>query len=208
MVKIVAVLVALGCLPATFGASWTVCVGDRGSLLNAPIRAAVLREFNSVMGGRNARLAFESCPVEGSRILLAIEREPPYPLPGVLGLASRKLDRIQPNLLVFYDPLVRFLGEPNNSGAIGRALARVAAHETAHFLDQQSHHCTHGLLRSGFSSFELRSPSSRPFRTARRCREDEPPPASKDVSRGPGGETLRADAYGPSLWIDEGSAIR
>lgn len=208
MIKLVAVLVALGCLPPTLQASWTVCVDDRDSLLNAPIRAAVLREFNSVMGGRNARLAFGSCPAEGRRILLAIERQPPYHLPGVLGLARRKLDRIQPSLRVFYDPLVRFLGEPNNSGAVGRALARVVAHEATHFLDQQSHHCTHGLLRSGFFPLELRSPTSRPFRTARRCRKVKPSPSSEDVSRLSGGETLRADAYGPSLWDDEASAIR
>ena len=169
MVKIVAALLAALGAPFSLGASWTVCVEDSDSLLNTPMQAAVLREFQALIGDRDARLEFGSCPAESERIRLSIKSEAPEHLVGILGLARRRRNGIEPSLQVFYGPLVRYLGEPNSASAVGRAVARVAAHEAAHFFEQQSHHCREGLLRARFDAYELVARNPWPFRRARHC---------------------------------------
>lgn len=163
-------LLAASAGPAALAGSWTVCVQDTASLLNAPIRAAVLYEFRWLMRGNTARLDFESCPADSAHVKLSIKPEPPEHLPGILGMARHGGGRIEPRLQVFYGPLVRYLGEPNNASAVGRAVARVAAHEAAHFIRQQAHHCEDGLLRAAFPAHELAARNPWPFRNLLQCR--------------------------------------
>ena len=170
MVKILAGLAVLLAAPSVLGAAWQVCVEDDASLLTTPVRAAVLREFQTLVGSRVARIEFERCSVDSPRMRLAIKDEPPSQFEDVLGLAYRDRDRIEPVLHVFRGPLVRYLGAPNSSEAVGRAVARVAAHEATHFLHQQAHHCERGLMRATFPPYELASQDSRPFRRFARCR--------------------------------------
>lgn len=172
MVKRVSILIALLTAPAAFGGSWTVCVTDTSALLTPPVRGAATREFHSLMGGHGAGLAFDKCTKGRLRIHLLIKDEPPDGLEGVLGLARRKRDRIEPQLQVFYGSLVRYLGEPNNAEAIGRAVARVAAHEAAHFLNQQPHHCEQGLLQAMLSAYELLAAEPSPFHFHPQCAPD------------------------------------
>ena len=172
MVKRGSILIALLMAPGAFGGSWTVCVTDVSALLTPPIRGAVTREFHSLMGGHTTGLAFDKCNKGGSRIHLVIKDEPPNGLEGVLGLARRKRDRIEPQLQVFYGSLVRYLGEPNNSEAVGRAVARVAAHEAAHFLEQQPHHCQRGLLQAMLSADKLLAADPAPFHFDPQCAPD------------------------------------
>lgn len=172
MVKHVSILVALLTAPAAFGGSWTICVTDTSALLTPPVRGAATREFHSLMGGHGAGLAFDKCTKGRLRIHLLIKDEPPDGLEGVLGLARRKRDRIEPQLQVFYGSLVRYLGEPNNAEAIGRAVARVAAHEAAHFLNQQPHHCEQGLLQAMLSAYELLAAEPSPFHFDPQCAPD------------------------------------
>lgn len=172
MVKRVSILIALLMAPAAFGGSWTVCVTDTSALLTPPVRGAATREFHSLMGGHGAGLAFDKCTKGRLRIHLLIKDEPPNGLEGVLGLARRKRDRIEPQLQVFYGSLVRYLGEPNSAEAIGRAVARVAAHEAAHFLKQQPHHCERGLLQAMLSAYELRAAEPSPFHFEPQCAPD------------------------------------
>ncbi len=172
MVKHVSILIALLTAPAAFGDSWTVCVTDTSALLTPPVRGAATREFRSVMGGHGAGLAFDKCTKGRLRIHLLIKDEPPNGLEGVLGLARRKRDRIEPQLQVFYGSLVRYLGEPNNAEALGRAVARVAAHEAAHFLNQQPHHCERGLLQAMLSAYELLAAEPSPFHFEPQCAPD------------------------------------
>ena len=204
MVKAIATLVAMLCSTSVLDAAWTVCAEENELLLTTPVRAAFLREFPAVIGGRGARLEFRSCPADSPRLQLSISREPPDPLPGILGLARRRSDRIEPSLRVFYSPLVRYLGAPNNASAIGRAVARVAAHEVAHFLDQQLHHCAKGLLRARFPAYELEASNPWPFRGTTHCDAPGIDPKHSDV----GGEPLCADANQWSDAVEEGSSIR
>ena len=172
---------ALLMAPMAFGGSWNVCVSDTSDLLTPPVRGAVTREFSSLMGGHGTGLAFDKCTKGGYRIHLSIKDEPSSGLEGVLGLARRNRDRIEPQLQVFYGSLVRYLGEPNNAEAIGRAVARVAAHEVAHFLQQQPHHCQRGLLQSMLSAYELLAADPTPFHFDPQCAPDAP--EGKDTER-------------------------
>ncbi len=172
MVKHGSMLIALLVAPAAFGGSWTVCVTDTSALLTPPVRGALTREFHSLMGGHGAGLAFDKCTKGELRIHLLIKGEPPNGLEGVLGLARRKRDRIEPQLQVFYGSLVRYLGEPNNAEGIGRAVARVTAHEVTHFLEQQPHHCERGLLQAMLSAYELLAADPAPFHFHPQCAPD------------------------------------
>ena len=169
MVKIQAALLMASLAPGAIGATWTVCVEDSGELLNTPLRGAVLREFRELMGGRGTDLGFGACLRDSRKIRLEIRGEAPDHLEGVLGLAYRRSERIEPRLKVFYGPLVRYIGDPNSTELIGRAIARVAAHEALHFLDQQPSHCADGLMRPEFSVWELVGSDRGPFRPAHDC---------------------------------------
>jgi len=186
MVKHGSILIALLVAPLAFGGAWTVCVTDGSALLTPPVRGAVTREFHSLMRGHGTGLAFGKCTKDGSRIHLVIKDEPPSGLESVLGLARRNRDRIEPQLQVFYGSLVRYLGEPNSSEAVGRAVARVAAHEAAHFLDQQPHHCQRGLLQAMLSAYELLAADPAPFHFDPQC--------APDASGGHAPETLANSA--------------
>ncbi len=149
---------------------WTVCVEDSQSLLSTPLQAAMLREFQTLMGGRSSRLRFADCGGIPLQIVLEVKKAPAAALDGVLGLARIRSAHVEPRLEIYYQPMLRYLGNPISSEAIGRALARVAAHETEHFLAQQMHHCSDGLLRSRFPAQELLAVSPEPFRPWVRCR--------------------------------------
>ncbi|MCY4187048.1 MAG: hypothetical protein OXD30_01035 [Bryobacterales bacterium] len=164
MVKKCCLLVALLLPPSAVGSPWRVCVTDTSELLTAPVRGAAMREFHALLGAQGAALSFKKCPAGGSRVDLLITDEPPRGLEGVLGLARRAGQTIEPPLQVFYDgALVRHLGRPGKAEALGRALARVAAHETAHLLQQQAAHCAHGLLQSTLPAYELLAADPAPF---------------------------------------------
>lgn len=174
-------LVLTVALPSALGAAWTVCVQDSDAQLSAPVRAAALREFGELMGAQRASLEFGVCPSAGLRVQLQVLAEAPEYPSNVLGQAHRRHERIEPLLKVYYGSLVRYLGHPNSAYAIGRAVARVAAHETMHFLDQDPSHCSHGLLRSGFGAWELMASDSKPFRHGGDCRRVAPPPSLQQL---------------------------
>ncbi len=142
---------------------------DGSSLLSMPVRGAMLKELQAILGGRMAKIEFQRCLPGDSGITLRIQPEPPPELHGVLGLAYRVENRIEPELRIFHGPLVRYLGRPNNALAVGRALARVAAHEAGHFLDQQVHHCATGLMRAALPAHDLLTKDRLPFRAHLEC---------------------------------------
>ncbi len=169
MIKLVASLTLLLAAPAVLGTEWRLCVDDAESLLGPPVRGAMHREFQALLGGQVAGVEFASCSGSDRKVRLGVRAEPPAGLGGVLGLAYRDGDRIVPELRVYYGPVVRYLGEPNNANAVGRALARVAAHEAGHFFDQRANHCELGLMRAALPAYELQAKDRWPFRRALQC---------------------------------------
>jgi len=73
-------------------------------------------------------------------------------------------DRVLPALSIYTQPVLKIIGEQASAAQLGRALARVAAHELGHYLLQQIHHNHEGLMRASFESSELGSEDSSRFR--------------------------------------------
>jgi hypothetical protein len=122
-------------------------------------REAFEREFVTLLKSQNVILATDGCTIQ-----LRIVATSPERYREALGLAWRQGDRIQPVLQLHIDALVRTLGNQRSPAVVGRALARVAAHELVHYLDQRVAHEASGVLRDRFSSAELASVDSRPFK--------------------------------------------
>jgi hypothetical protein len=150
-------------------AKWQVCLHDAVGL-NAPARASFDREFTLLLGPHDMRFAWSSCRAGGAAIHLALRLDAPQPYSNVLGLAYKQSGAISPHLEIFLDPVLDLMKDTQCWTVIGRALARVAAHEITHFTEQRDTHDARGLMKTGFSSTELSSDDSQLF--CRRPRGD------------------------------------
>lgn len=135
-------LVFLSILPAT---QFNVCVEDRVGLT-----PAARREFAVELGALAPRVNLGPSDRGSGCIQIRIRATPPPRYPTALGLAYREADRILPRIDVYMRPIERILGGALHARAVGRAVARVAAHELAHYLQQRTSHDCDGLLRPGF----------------------------------------------------------
>ena len=138
-----------------------VCLDDQAAL-KPPALGSFYQEFQSLVGPRGVELTESGCQPDAIRLSL-------YERGGsrdadVLGAARVEGSRIAPRLEIYLDRVVAMLPESHCWDTVGRALARVAAHEVAHFLEQDQRHAETGLLRSRFSSAQLASDDSYPFR--------------------------------------------
>jgi hypothetical protein len=138
-----------------------VCLDDQAAL-KKPALGSFYREFQSLVGPRGVELAESGCQPDAIRLSL-YERGDGREA-DVLGAARVEGSRIAPTLEIYLDRVVALLPESNCWNTVGRALARVAAHEVAHFLDQDQRHAESGLLRSRFTGMQLASDDSYPFR--------------------------------------------
>lgn len=128
--------------------------------LRYPARAAFHREFEFLLAREDIRLRWRDCAADLLRVTLESRREG---LPAdVLGAARRRGGEILPPLAVFVDPVMEFTGA-NDWRVVGRALARIAAHEVRHYTAQRTTHAARGVMRPRFPSRELKSPDPRPF---------------------------------------------
>ena len=124
----------------------SICVDDRVAL-NAFSRKAFDVEIRELI-----RLPLASAPCKGPVVSLVISTHPPARYARALGLAHRTGDRIFPQLEIYTQPILKMLGERTSAAQLGRALARVAAHELGHYLRQQVHHDDKGLMRASFDT--------------------------------------------------------
>ena len=136
-----------------------VCIDDKVALAG-PARAEFHREFEFLLTRDRVRLKWGRCRSEV--LTLSIERRRDGMPPSVLGAALSRGDVILPKLAVFADPVMSYT-QAAGWNVVGRALARVAAHEVRHFLDQTDGHRPHGLMQAAFHPTELRVPDVRPF---------------------------------------------
>jgi hypothetical protein len=132
----------------------TVCVADRVRL-GPSVQAAFEEEFLSLTSP-GVKLDFQ-CAAPVRFVPVTILPEPPRSHPEALGLAYAAAGRILPRLEVYLNPTLRMLAENRAPRLVGRALARVAAHELAHFQLQKAGHDETGLLREGFRPEDLRA---------------------------------------------------
>lgn len=136
-----------------------VCVEDRSGL-GAPARAGFVREMQALLP--DIELELERChPFNGSDIVLTVlQSRSGIPL-DALGLAHTANGAILPRLEVFVDPVMR-LTQAADWNTLGRALARVAAHELLHYRDQTAEHDAHGLLQARLTPHDLLAEELRP----------------------------------------------
>lgn len=138
-----------------------VCL-DSHAGLNAPTLGSFYKEFQSLVGPRGVELAESGC--EPDAIRLSLHQRAEGHDADVLGAARREGSRIAPRLEVYLDRVVAMMPESRCWNVVGRALARVAAHEVAHFIGQDQRHSQTGLLQARFSGAQLAADDSYPFR--------------------------------------------
>ncbi len=142
---------------------WQVCLDDRAGL-NAPARASFSREFALLLASRGLKFDWADCDAaRGGIIQLVVEADAPKSLNDVLGRAYAGNSSVSPRLEVFVEPVVDLMKDVHCWSIIGRALARVAAHEVGHFADQKAMHSERGLMKAGFTGSELSSSDSSLF---------------------------------------------
>jgi hypothetical protein len=138
-----------------------VCLDDRAGL-NAPAMGSFYQEFQQLAGAHGVKIEGGACEPGKIRILLT-KGESNHPS-DVLGAAPVVTARVEPRFEIYVDRVVALLPETQCWNAVGRALARVAAHEVAHFIDQDLTHSRSGLLQAHFSGAQLAGEDSYPFR--------------------------------------------
>jgi hypothetical protein len=140
-----------------------VCIEDRVSL-NSFSRRALEAEFHELVGVK--LLASKKCSPPA--VSVVISAHPPAGQANVLGLAYKHGDRVFPEVRIFTQPLLRLLGANASAAQLGRALARVAAHELRHYSAQQLHHDENGLMKAAFDGLQLAAEDSSRFRPPHR----------------------------------------
>jgi hypothetical protein len=138
-----------------------VCLDDQAGL-NTPALGSFYKEFQTLAGPRGVELAESGC--EPNAIRLSLYPTAQVQATDVLGAARVEQSRIAPRLEIYLDRVVALMPETRCWNVVGRALARVAAHEVAHFISQDQRHTEAGLLRAQFSGTQLASEDSYPFR--------------------------------------------
>ena len=138
-----------------------VCLDDQAGL-NAPTIGSFHREFQFLVGARGIRLEDEGCAADAIRI--SVHRNANGHPSDALGAAPIADSGIGPRLEIYFDRIVALMPETQCWNVVGRALARVAAHEVAHYIDQDESHSEAGLLQAKFSGTQLAGEDSYPFR--------------------------------------------
>jgi hypothetical protein len=122
-----------------------------------------MRAFEAEIQKLAPELALASGTCAGPAISLVISAHAPARYANALGLARRDGRRIFPELHIYQEAVRRLIGHRASVAQLGRALARVAAHELGHYLLQEAHHEEKGLMRASFEAAQLFSEDSAPF---------------------------------------------
>jgi hypothetical protein len=150
---LVQITIALALAPvAVAGNQLRLCVENQAEV-SLPARAELLLELVRLLPG--AALAEPSlCALEADAIRISLIQSAAHHPADALGAIQVEQGRIAPPALVFVDAVARHSGA-TGEGALGRALARVAAHELLHFLRQTEQHSHDGLLQEKLTAQEL-----------------------------------------------------
>lgn len=143
-----------------------LCLEDQTDLPKVA-RIELEAELNALLDSTNLELVSGPCPSPGAdSVRIRLDARPDGMPSDVLGAARLEGERVAPDLIVFPREIQRFTGA-NDCERWGRAIARVAAHEIAHYLRQSLRHEEQGLMREAFSPTQLSAAAHRPtFRLA------------------------------------------
>ena len=141
-------ILALAATPFCSGVE--ICVEDRAKL-SLPAFAALRTELSLTVP--DARIARTS---RRCSFRLEIRPESMPGRPDVLGRTPLAGGRILPRAEVFVPSIVNLLGGGLHSHEmLGRAIARVAAHEIGHYLSRSGNHQESGLMQPQFTASQL-----------------------------------------------------
>ena len=142
---------------------WRVCFYNFADV-NQPTLASMYIEFSGLLHHRSVSFERGPCAAASERVIHVLLRKAgPATERDALGRAALESGSIMAVLEVYVEPVVGLIGQIRSSRRIGRALARVAAHEVRHFIRQDPGHYHYGLMREGFSGHELFEDDSHPF---------------------------------------------
>ncbi len=100
------------------------------------VRSQWQQELRLILHHSGYELKLAACTPES--IELRVLRSNPRQ-PQALGAARTSQSRIEPVVEIYLDPLAELIGT-RLAGPLGRAMARVTAHELRHVVGQQAHH--------------------------------------------------------------------
>ena len=142
---------------------WRVCFYNFADV-NQPTLASMYVEFSGLLHHRSVSFERGPCAAASDRVIhVLLRKSGPATERSALGRAALERGRIMPVLEVFVEPVLGLMGHMRSSRRIGRALARVAAHEVRHYIRQDPGHFHYGLMREGFFGYELFGDDSYPF---------------------------------------------
>ena len=111
---------------------WRVCFYNFADV-NQPTLASMYVEFSGLLHHRSVSLERGPCAAASDRVIHVLLRKAgPATERSALGRAALERGRIMPVLEVFVEPVLGLMGYMRSSRRLGRALARVAAHEVRH----------------------------------------------------------------------------
>ena len=139
------IILAAVLLGANPSAATDVCIAiDDRVNLSPRAREHFQEELQALVAGDG-----EAC------VLVRFRLAPPLRYGTALGLAFTERGRVLPIVEVYVRPIERLLDKGFHAAALGRALAKVAAHEILHYRLQRFHHDASGLFKHCFSQAEL-----------------------------------------------------
>lgn len=147
-------ITALAAAPC-FGAL-DVCIANEAKL-NLPTLSALQAELRILVPGGKVRLDASAC--DFTALLLDTTSEQS----DILARTQRSGDRIAASTELFVPVIHDMLGETRSPKLLGRALARVIAHEIGHFLEQSGTHQTVGAMQAHFGLRDLTTGDSLPY---------------------------------------------
>lgn len=128
-----------------------ICVRDE-----ARLGVSALEAFERDLLARFPGVRVRTTACEAAPIQLAVRWEAPPRYAGALGLAYTAAGQVLPRIDLYVQPVLRLLGDARAPAPVGRALARVAAHELHHYFSQRRDHDPAGVLAAAYRPADLR----------------------------------------------------
>ena len=155
-------LIAIQALTALslMGSEASICISDR-----VGVGSAALRVFHAEL---NQLVASTVTEKPARCIEVTIRATPPSRYPSALGLTWRAGDRILPSIEIYTRTITALLESDLHAAALGRALAKVLAHELTHYVRQREDHESEGVLRASFRGSEFSASGTQPPASSRR----------------------------------------
>jgi hypothetical protein len=119
------------------------------------------QELGAILTASGRPSSLDSCASPAVRITL--RQYPGEEEPAALGRTRYVNGRLLPEIDLFVSPVGQIVGT-RLPGVIGRALARVAAHELGHWLAQETGHAAHGFMMERLAAGHLMAAGREFFR--------------------------------------------